>query len=59
MKKQILNLGKVLSKSDQKSITGGNFQCVLACYDDCLASSNGDRMVYANCLDVCIPGCGW
>ncbi len=32
MKKQILNLGKALSKTEQKQINGGTSQCVF--YDD-------------------------
>ena len=48
---------RVLGKAEQKSINGGNFQCIIACYDNCLANSGGDRLAYADCLDVCLPNC--
>ena len=57
MKKSILNIGKALNKAEQQQIQGGNFQCILDCYDNCYAQSGGDRMVYAPCLDICIPSC--
>ena len=57
MKKSILNIGKALNKAEQKQIQGGNLQCRLECYNTCYAQSGGDRMVYANCLDQCLPNC--
>lgn len=48
---------RVLDKAEQKTINGGNIQCILGCYDYCLANSGGSRLVYGECLDVCLPGC--
>ncbi|WP_299163265.1 hypothetical protein [uncultured Tenacibaculum sp.] len=52
MKKQILNLGKTLSKKEQKAINGG-VDC-FDCQDYCIANSGGNRMVYGICMDECI-----
>ena len=59
MKHLISNYGKgsVISKAQQKAINGGNAQCRIACYDNCLANSGGDRLVYGECLDACLPNC--
>ncbi|MCF6181068.1 hypothetical protein [Lutibacter sp.] len=37
MKKQFLNLGKTLSKAEQKQINGGEYQ--LECTDECSSDS--------------------
>ncbi len=38
MKKSILNLGKTLNKTEQKSVTGGRFKCFIN--GECIKTSH-------------------
>lgn len=38
MKKEILNLGKVLSKNEQKIVNGGSSGCYYSTYQECMAA---------------------
>lgn len=52
MKKQILNIGKALVKSEQIQINGGSPNCLMDCYDYCI-SVTPDRTQ----LDACVSAC--
>lgn len=52
MKKQILNIGKALDKSEQMQVKGG-VDCV-QCHNYCLANNPFDRLAFGNCMALCI-----
>ena len=53
MKEQILKIGKVLSKSEQSQIQGGNPGCFFDCHIYCI-SITPDRTQLGACVNACV-----
>ena len=49
MKKSILNLGKSLSKIEQKNVKGGDIPCFEWCALDPITQSMFDKPLYCSC----------
>ena len=56
MKKQILKIGKALSKAEQMQVQGGS-NCFMDCHFTCLNLHPTDRVAYGDCRDACWAQC--
>ena len=53
MKKSILNLGKVLTRKEQKFLQGGTFAICSACLDYCRSQNFQTKEEFSTCFYDC------